>query len=86
MTAEVETTEEIEIVVEAEVERPEEAVAIVEAVVAEENVATKPKEQEALAHSRGLSQTSLIFLMNMLPSHLRTCNNSLRYELQETRL
>ena len=71
---------------EAEVEKPEEAVAVVEVAVAEEDVATRPKEEEAWAHSRGLSQTGIILLMNILPSHLKTCNNVLKYVLQETPL
>jgi len=83
-----ETMEETEIVVEAneeaEVEKPEEAVAVV--VVAEKNVATRRRKEEAQVHFRGLSQTGIILLMNMLPSHLKTCNISLRCLLQETPL
>ena len=86
-----ETTEETEIVteaeVEAEVESQEEAVAVEEvAVLAGEDVATRPKEPEALEHSRGPSQTGITPRMNTLRSHLRICNNSLKYEMQETPL
>ena len=77
-----ETIEETEMVVEANVEKPEEAV--VEVAVAEEDVATRQREEEAQAHSRGPSQTGIILLVNLLPSHPKTCNNSLKYVLQET--
>ena len=79
-----ETIEETEMVVEANVEKPEEAVAVVEVAVAEEDVATRQREEEAQAHSRGPSQTGIILLVNLLPSHPKTCNNSLKYVLQET--
>ena len=83
-----ETTEETEIVAEAEVETEvetqEEAVAVQE--VAGEDVTTKPKEPEALKLSRAPSQAGITPEMNTLRSPLRTCNNSLRYEMQETPL
>ena len=83
-----ETTEETKIVAEAEaeVETQEEAVAVEEVALADEGAATKPKEPEALEHSRGPSRTGTTPRMNTLRSPLRTCSNSLRYEMQETPL
>ena len=85
-----ETTEETEIVAEAkaeaEVETQEEAVAMEEVAVAGEDVATRPKEPDVLEHSRGPSQTGITPRMNTLCSNLSICNNSLRYEMQETPL
>ena len=85
-----ETIEETEMVVEdeeeAEVEKLEEAVAVVEVAVAESDETTKRREEEAQAHSRGLSQTNTILLMNMLPSRPKIYSNSLKFEMQETSL
>ena len=82
-----ETTKETEIVAEAEVEAEAETQEDVEEVAgAGEDVATRPKEPEVLEDSRGPSQTGITSQMNTLRSPLRTCNNSLKYEMQETPL
>ena len=84
-----ETIEEIEMAAEAEVEAAvetqDEAVAVVEvAAVGADAVATRHKELEALAHSRELSQTDIILLMNTPRSLRRTCSSYSKFAMRET--